>query len=109
MPVSRPFFTFWRTRATFISGLHPVENVHEANVLTWAAFDALAGLWARSAHPEMHGVSDRRRIGEFLGRHGGEPFQRVSLPAVWARADGLGATVLAELRKRLRTVGGRRA
>ncbi len=48
-------------------------------------------------------------MGDFLARHGGLPFQRISLPALWARADALDpAAVRAEVRNRLRRLGGRR-
>lgn len=48
-------------------------------------------------------------MGDFLAQHGGEPFERVSLPALWARADALDhGAVRADIGDRLRRFGGRR-
>lgn len=105
---SRPFFEFWRTRAAFIEGLDHHENFHEASVLVWAALDALGNLWARCLHPDLR-KPDRRRLGELLARHGGDPFRRVSLPALWARADGLDPELTGRVvRARLRNFGARK-
>jgi hypothetical protein len=103
---SRPFFDFWRTRATFIDALDPMANFYEANVLTWAALDALAGLWDRCLNPHLS--KGRRRMGDFLAQHGGEEFGRVSLPALWAWSELLDPTVAPQICDRLRQLRGRR-
>ena len=41
----KTFFEYWRKRLAFIQAL-PNESYHEANVLVWAALDALSNLWA---------------------------------------------------------------
>lgn len=104
---SRPFFEFWRTRAAFIEALDPHENFYEANVLTWAALDAIGNLWGRCLHPDAN--KSARRMGDFLAMHGGDAFQRVSLPALWAWADRLDqGSVRRSILERLQQLGGRR-
>lgn len=106
-PTSRPFFDFWRTRVAFIERLHPGENFYEANVLVWAVLDALAGHWARVL--ERQHETDRRRLGDFLARHGGGAFGRVSLPTLWALGDNLDPLVAGdEVRNRICRLRGRR-
>jgi hypothetical protein len=105
---SRPFFNFWRTRASFIEKLDPNENFYEANVLTWAVLDALAGCWATRFHSDLKRGRDRRRMGDFLFRYGGNPFQRVSLPTLWALSDDPKLTCASDVLQRLRGFGGRR-
>lgn len=97
-------------RATFIDALSPQENFYEANVLVWASLDALGSLWARALHPHLEAQGrSRRRLGDFLARHGGDAFERVSLPALWARSDALDpAVATGVIRDRLRAYRGRR-
>lgn len=106
----RTFFGYWRRRLAFIRALDLAEHSHEANILVWAALDALANLWARSLGK---GTASPARLREtfdmFLARYGGDPFQRISLPDVWHRAEretksALSAHVLAFLG----AAGGRR-
>jgi hypothetical protein len=104
---SRPFFEFWRTRAAFIEKLDPHDDFYEANVLTWAALDAVGNLWGRCLHPDSN--KPARRTGDFLALHGGDAFRRVSLPALWARADRLDqGSTKRDILERLRQFGGRR-
>lgn len=108
---TRRWFDWWRSRASFIESLDVETNFYEANALTWAALDALAGHWARCFQRDLLKGSNRRRFGEFLSRLGGtdNAFRRVSLPALWAFADTLDpAVATSAVRERLRQVGGRR-
>lgn len=82
------FFDYWRKRHAFISNLDLSEYHHEANVLLWAAFDALSSIWAENIGKEQCQTTKKRIIFDaFLARYGGEVFQIVSLPDVWNRAD----------------------
>jgi hypothetical protein len=108
---TRGWFDWWRSRATFIEALEPKANFYEVNVLVWAAFDALAGHWARCLHADLQDGTDRRRLGELLSRLGGadNAFERVSLPALWAFGDGLDpARATPAVCDRLRQLRGRR-
>lgn len=109
-----PFFDYWRKRHAFICDLDLSEYSHEANVLLWAAIDALSNLWAENIGKEQCKEKKSQRIifDAFLARYGGEVFQIVSLPDVWNRADD-------EIKKKekncnehiykfLSTIGGRR-
>jgi hypothetical protein len=83
------FFNYWRVRLNFVRELDLTQNWHEANVLLWAALDALGNLWAKRigrSHVDDSGGL-RRMFDAFLARYGGEPFQRISLPDVWHRAE----------------------
>lgn len=82
------FFDYWRKRHTFISALELPEYRHEANVLVWAALDALSNLWAESIGKIICSNKGKRIIFDtFLARYGGEFFQLVSLPDIWYRVD----------------------
>lgn len=103
-----PFFDFWRSRVAFIEQLDPRENFYESNVLTWAVVDSLANHWARAfkRRPPTH----RRRLGDFLERHGGVAFGRMSLPQFWMYADETDPSVVGpEVRDRIRSFRGRRS
>ncbi len=82
------FFDYWRLRYTFIQNLDFKKHNHEANVLVWAAFDALSSLWAHNIAKKQYGKTGKRIIFDaFLATYGGELFQIVSLPHVWNRID----------------------
>ncbi|MDJ0555280.1 MAG: hypothetical protein QNJ68_12725 [Microcoleaceae cyanobacterium MO_207.B10] len=83
------FFDYWRKRHAFISNLDLSEYDHEANVLLWAAFDALSNLWAKNIGKEQCKKKKGERIifDAFLAHYGGKVFQIVSLPDIWNRAD----------------------
>ncbi len=105
---TRTFFDYWRRRLTFIRTLELPEHFHEANVLVWAAIDALANLWAKSVGKGSMPAGLREIFDIFLARYGGEPFLRVSLPDVWHRADKEMKALPAEALRFLQTTGGRR-
>lgn len=106
---AKTFFDYWRRRLDFIRSLDLSEHSHEANVLVWAAMDALANLWAGSLGKGTTPSGLREKFDAFLARYGGDPFQRVSLPDVWYRAEkGSGVSISADAIKFLQTVGGRR-
>ncbi|MFO0607584.1 MAG: hypothetical protein U0324_30755, partial [Polyangiales bacterium] len=76
---TRTFFDYWRRRLSFIRSLTLPEHFHEANVLVWAAIDALGNLWARSVGKGSAHSGKRDIFDMFLARYGGDPFRRVSL------------------------------
>jgi hypothetical protein len=85
---TRAFFDYWRRRRNFIEGLDLKENIHEANVLLWAAIDALSNLWGRNLGRNHVAINSKRVVFDaFLARYGGDYFQLVSLPDVWHRAS----------------------
>lgn len=108
----RTFFIYWRKRYEFIRRLDSREHHHEANVLIWAALDALSNLWAKNIGKNTCTQKGKRLIfNRFLSHYGGEPFQNVSLPDVWSRVDR-GKTERVKLPKDahnfLRCIGNRR-
>jgi len=106
---ARTFFAYWRERMEFIRTPPISERHHEANILLFAAFDALANLWARVLRPGVV-QSDRRRFGDFLAKHGGEPdvFERICVPDLWHRADEGTLPFRRDLIEIVRSCGGRR-
>jgi hypothetical protein len=105
------FFAYWRRRLEFIRALDPHHQVHEANILVWAALDALANLWANGMGKTLvaHPSKQREAFDAFLVHYGGEPFGRVSLPDIWHRVDTAKQPQLAAgLWSFLKTAGGRR-
>ena len=83
------FFQYWQHRLTFIQGLDN-QHRHEANVLIYAALDALSNLWSQHiGKVECAAIKKRKRLifDAFLSRYGGDTFQVVSLPDVWNRID----------------------
>jgi hypothetical protein len=106
---TKNFFDYWRKRLDFIRKLSIPEDSHEANVLVWAAIDALANLWAKGLGKGSAPSGKREIFDAFLARYGGDPFQRVSLPDVWHRAEkGTIDSIPAEVVRVLLTVRGRR-
>ncbi len=84
----KTFFNYWRERRDFICDLDFGKHNHEANVLLWAAFDALSNLWAGDIGKECCSSKGKRLVFDaFLECYGGELFQIVSLPDVWNRVD----------------------
>jgi len=82
------FFDYWRERHAFIHNLNFTKYSHEANVLLWAALDALSNLWAENIGKKQCGKTGKRIIfGAFLVRYGSDLFQLISLPDVWNRID----------------------
>jgi len=83
------FFQYWRRRLDFIQKLDFNKNNHEANVLIYAALDALSNLWAEHiGREDCIDIKGKRSIFDaFLSHYGGEVFQIVSLPDIWNRVD----------------------
>jgi len=83
------FFQYWQRRLDFIKRLDFNKNNHEANVLIYAALDALSNLWAEHIGKEdCMDIKGKRSIFDaFLSHYGGEVFKTVSLPDVWNRVD----------------------
>ncbi|WP_216913952.1 hypothetical protein, partial [Synechococcus sp. CCAP 1479/13] len=82
------FFAYWRRRQAFIESLDLKENCHEANVLLWAAIDALSNHWAKNLGNSNVAKTTKRLVFDaFLAKYGGSHFQLVSLPDVWHRAS----------------------
>lgn len=84
----RTFFIYWQKRHDFIISLETSKHHHEANVLIWAALDALSNLWKQNIGKSVCSYQGKRLVfNAFLSRYGGELFQSVSLPDVWNRVD----------------------
>ena len=84
------FFQYWRKRLEFIQDLDHSRHNYEANVLIYAALDALSNLWSKNiGKVECADIKNRKRLifDAFLALYGGDIFQVVSLPDIWSRVD----------------------
>ncbi|MEM8675622.1 MAG: hypothetical protein AAGF83_17380 [Cyanobacteria bacterium P01_G01_bin.67] len=101
------FFDYWRERYQFIDNLDLIRNNYEANVLLWAAFDALSNLWADSIIKNRKIKGKKLRFDAFLASYGGEIFQIVSLPDIWDRVDKKSIELPPDVCTFLGQIGGR--
>ncbi|MEQ8997859.1 MAG: hypothetical protein RID53_15300 [Coleofasciculus sp. B1-GNL1-01] len=99
----RGFFDFWREDYNFIDALDPSRDYYQANVLIWAALDTLSNHWAKGIGQTQDKEQQKKPpqsliFDAFLERYAGagkashqnqtiSPFQMVSLPHVWHRAE----------------------
>ncbi|MEQ8753853.1 MAG: hypothetical protein RID09_10100 [Coleofasciculus sp. G1-WW12-02] len=97
------FFNFWRKDYNFIDALDSSINYYQANVLIWAALDTLSNHWAKGIGQIQDKEQQKKQpksliFDAFLERYAGagkashqnqtiSPFQMVSLPHIWHRAE----------------------